>query len=229
MSAPTLVVALEGSARPASLAAARGEVVVTRALADEREHASDLVPELAALLATLGARAADVELVVVGLGPGSYTGLRVAAATALGLALGARGAALVGVPSFEALALGAIPLGAEADVLVDARGGHLYHAAYRRHASDLGSVEALSAPAALTPEEARAALRRPLWLADADALRAAGLTEAPAGVRVVSGARAGAEDLLRLGLARFASHGATALDALTPLYLRSFTPKVRTR
>jgi tRNA threonylcarbamoyl adenosine modification protein YeaZ len=220
-----LALALEGSARPASLAAARGGRFLSAVLSDAREHASDLVPELAALLAAFDGEPRELGLVVVGLGPGSYTGLRVAAATALGLALGS-GAALVGVPSFEALAYGALAVGEEAEILVDARGGHLYHARYRRRTD---GVDVLAAPSALAPDEARARLTARIWLADEAALSAAEMRAPGPGIEVRSGVRAHAADLLHLGLARLAAHGPTPLDALAPLYLRSFTPKVRTR
>lgn len=233
--APAVIVALEGAGRPASLAGQRaGGARVVRTLSDEREHASDLAAELASLLDELGVAPRAVELVVVGLGPGSYTGLRVTAATALGLALGS-GAALIGVPSFAALALGALAPGEVADIAVDARGGHIYHARYRRTAD---SVAELSAPAALEPAVAREALlfgagadgaRSAIWLADADALAAAGITEVPATVRVVGGCRARAEDVLQLGLARAAARGWVGEATLEPLYLRNFVPKVRAR
>lgn len=220
-----LLGALEGSTRPASLAVARGAELRHVALSEAREHASDLVPRFESLVRELGAHPRELALIVVGLGPGSYTGLRVAAATALGLALGS-GAALIGVPSFEALAFGALAPGEAADVLVDARGGHLYHARYRRETD--GVVE-LAAPSALTPDEARAALTTQLWLADDDALTAAGIDLAGARAEVRRGARPAASDLLALGRGRFARDGATPLEALTPLYLRSFSPKVRAR
>ncbi|MEZ6017996.1 MAG: tRNA (adenosine(37)-N6)-threonylcarbamoyltransferase complex dimerization subunit type 1 TsaB [Planctomycetota bacterium] len=221
----TPAVALEGSARPASLAAACGERVLQAELDEQREHASDLVPQIEALLRDLGTTAAELRLVVVGLGPGSYTGLRVAAATGQGLALGS-GAAVIGVPSFEALAYGALREGESADILVDAHGGHLYHARYTRSADD---VIVAAPPSALTSEEARASLTASVWLADEDALVAAGLGAAPTGVRIVHGARASAADLLALGQRRFRSTTEPRSEALSPLYLRSFTPKVRAR
>lgn len=221
-----VAVALEGSSRPASVAVTRGVELRNVFLDDGQAHASDLVPRLEALLAELGVRAADIGVVVVGLGPGSYTGLRVAAATALGLALG-NGAELVGVPSFEALALRKLAPGDVGDVLVDARGGQLYHARYRRGSGDT-EFEVLAAPRALTPEESRAALGDSVWLADAAALAALG-SPVPAGVRLDGDVGVDARDVLRLGLERHRRGEVTAPDALAPLYLRGFTPLVRGR
>jgi len=229
-----LVVAIEGADRPASLAVGRGERVASALLAADREHASDLMPELEALCAAFGAHPRDLELIVVGLGPGSYTGLRVAAATGLGLALGS-GAALVGVPSFEALALGVLAPGESADVLVDARGGYLYHACYRRPLVDHDAplLEVLAAPSAVTADQARAALRSSHWIADRSALDAAAIDTVPDDVRVTEGARADAGTLLRLGVQRQRVgdvQGAQSRElSLEPLYLRPFTPHIRVR
>ena len=95
-------IALETSVRAASVAVDWGQGAQTRFLEAERAHASDLLPVLSALLEGQ-AQAKDVGLIAVGTGPGSYTGLRVGIATAMGLAE-ASGAQLVGVPSVKALA-----------------------------------------------------------------------------------------------------------------------------
>ena len=58
--------------------------VVAEVLGGERPHACDLLPALEQLLARLGAAPADLATILVGTGPGSYTGLRVGVATALG-------------------------------------------------------------------------------------------------------------------------------------------------
>jgi tRNA threonylcarbamoyl adenosine modification protein YeaZ len=70
-----------------SLAAARdGGLSIERHLAGARGHARSLVPMVEDLLGALGGTAADIERLVVADGPGSFTGLRVAAAFAQGLA-----------------------------------------------------------------------------------------------------------------------------------------------
>jgi tRNA threonylcarbamoyladenosine biosynthesis protein TsaB len=89
---------------------------------DEGGHAAQralaLVDEV---LSRAHCRAADIGELVVGCGPGSFTGLRIGIATARGLAL-ALGRPCAGVSTLEALAAGA----PGALALVDARRGELF-------------------------------------------------------------------------------------------------------
>jgi len=127
-------VALETSRREASLALGVGETMLHAELGPAA-HARDLVPALERLLAAAGVERRGGKLslaaVIVGLGPGSYTGLRVGIATAQALAR-ASGATLHGIPSFEALAFAELEPGEEGTVAMDARAGRFYHARYRR-------------------------------------------------------------------------------------------------
>ncbi len=189
-------------------------------LARGRAHASDLLPALDGLLRAAGLQLAELDALVVGRGPGSFTGLRVAAATALGLARGA-GLALLGVPSFEASACDALAPGEEGAVVADARSGALYYARYRRLPE---TVETLTPPQALAPHElleriagARvlvgdAALPKSLLLPDGGRWRAAPPR---------------ASTLARLGAARLLLHGPSPPEEIEPLYLRPFAVRGR--
>jgi tRNA threonylcarbamoyladenosine biosynthesis protein TsaB len=73
------------------------------------------------VLARAGREASDVGQIVVGCGPGSFTGLRIGIASARGLAL-ALGVACAGVSTLAALAAGA----PGAVALIDARRGELF-------------------------------------------------------------------------------------------------------
>jgi tRNA threonylcarbamoyladenosine biosynthesis protein TsaB len=224
---PRLAVALETSSARPGLAARRGERLAETPLAGDRPHASDLLPALQALLEQLGAGPAELDAVVVGTGPGSYTGLRVGVATALGLARGA-GAALYGVPSLEALAFGELAPGQSAAFLLDARQGELYLARYLREAAE---VRALLEPCVTTAaglEELLPAGER--IYADAAAVRAAGLEaeRARAPERFAQAwPRAGA--LLELGGARLERDGGQSPEQVEPLYLRAFAARARRR
>ncbi|MCY3002189.1 MAG: tRNA (adenosine(37)-N6)-threonylcarbamoyltransferase complex dimerization subunit type 1 TsaB [Planctomycetota bacterium] len=220
-----LFVALETSSRSPQIAVRRGATTLCRSLESARAHASDLVPTLARLVEELGGRPTDLAAIVVGLGPGSYTGLRVGAATGIGLARGS-GAVLLGVPSLEALALGALQPGEVGQVLLDARSGELYFASYRR-AGD--SVEVVEAPCVLRAAEVPTRIDRGLkLLAEDDALRAGGLFDAPP-PSLERSTRPRADALLELGLARWRAGTLQPATTLEPLYLRGFAASSRRR
>lgn len=115
-----------------------------------RRHTEALAPAAARMLAAVGIEPGDLDLVVVDVGPGLFTGLRVGIAFAKGLCL-ATGAALHGVSSTEVLAAGAFEGGATGTVLavVDARRGEVFAGRYARGAH--APVE-LGAPEVLAPE-----------------------------------------------------------------------------
>jgi tRNA threonylcarbamoyl adenosine modification protein YeaZ len=92
-----------------------GECVGARDEVIGRGHAERLVPMIAELT---GGRAAD--RIIVGVGPGSFTGIRVAIAAAHGLAIG-WGAELKGMSSLALLAAGAA---ADGEVAAAVLGGH---------------------------------------------------------------------------------------------------------
>ena len=73
-------------------------------------HATRLLAMIAELLGQAGSSWGELERIAVGVGPGTFTGLRVGVATARGLAH-SRSIPLVGVSSLQALALGALESG----------------------------------------------------------------------------------------------------------------------
>jgi tRNA threonylcarbamoyladenosine biosynthesis protein TsaB len=93
-------------------------------------HATRLMPLAVELLERAGMSWDAVDRIAVGVGPGTFTGLRIGIATARALAR-ARGIPLVGVSTLRSLALGA--RGAEGSVLavIDARRGEAFTAAWR--------------------------------------------------------------------------------------------------
>jgi tRNA threonylcarbamoyl adenosine modification protein YeaZ len=212
--------ALETSRREASVALGVGTTV----LADElgaAAHASDLLPRLARLLERAGVERTAGRLrlggIFVGLGPGSYTGLRVGIATALGLAR-ACGAPLYGLSSFEALAFAELAPGAEGTVALDARAGRFYHARYRRLERGL---EVLDPPSICAPGElAQRCARAGVVLADPGLVSAAGHALLPGVLRTDARPRASA--LLELGRERRAAGELRPESALEPLYLAGF-------
>lgn len=117
-----------------------------------RRHGELLLPMIDSLLQAGAARLADLDGIAFGAGPGSFTGVRIAAAVVQGLALGA-GLPVVAVSSLAALAQAASEASGCSQVaaVLDARMGEVYFGLYRR-ASD-GRVEAVGEDRVCRPEQ----------------------------------------------------------------------------
>jgi len=89
-----------------AVAAADGTVMAERHWQSRHRHGEELLGRLEEALAEIGAGRRDLSGVVVGTGPGSFTGLRIGLATAKTIAY-ALGIPIVGVSSTRALALAA--------------------------------------------------------------------------------------------------------------------------
>jgi tRNA threonylcarbamoyladenosine biosynthesis protein TsaB len=174
------------------------------------QHAAQLLPLAADLLDEAGLAFADLDRIAVGVGPGTFTGLRIGIATARALAQ-ASGADLVGVSTLHALASGAQHDGPVLAVL-DARRGEAFAAAY-------DGAEVVVPPAAVTPA-VLADLVLPGWPAVGDgAVRFRDVLEPP-GARVPEDGsplhRVSALALAGLGL----EAPATGIESVVPEYLR---------
>lgn len=113
-------------------------------------HGARLPSALTDLLTAEGLTLPDVEGYAIGIGPGSFTGLRIGLATWKGLAYANR-RPIAGASSLAALALGAAPAAPEGALLVpllDAKKGEVYAGFYR---VARGAVEAVAPDAALAP------------------------------------------------------------------------------
>lgn len=97
-------------------------------------HGRALVPAIRALLADAGLAPSDLGGLVVGLGPGSYTGLRIGLTAAKTLAY-ALGTPLVGFDSLDVVARNAPPDALRVHAIGDAQRGDLYLAAFHRERS----------------------------------------------------------------------------------------------
>jgi len=129
-----------------------------------RRHSERLFDAFDHGLSMAGWARGALEAIAVGIGPGSFTGLRVGVATAQGLAF-ALGCPLYGVNSLDAMALSAPAGPARLAICVDARKQELYVGTYRR--GD-GLVGADHGAARVAPPEATAPTRlmKPAQLAE---------------------------------------------------------------
>jgi tRNA threonylcarbamoyladenosine biosynthesis protein TsaB len=197
-------------------------------------HGDRLPGALQDLLVAADRRIADLEAYAVGLGPGSFTGLRVGLATWKGLAYANR-RPLVGASSLMAMALAAAPDAPDGALLIpllDARKGELYAGFYRVRR---GSVEAAAPEAALAPQallERAAALALggsdPLAFGEGyRAQRAALEGRLPRLETVHSTPPAHAVACLAAARLEGAAFDAPALYALEPHYLRPSEAEVK--
>ncbi|WP_432719945.1 tRNA (adenosine(37)-N6)-threonylcarbamoyltransferase complex dimerization subunit type 1 TsaB [Jeongeupia wiesaeckerbachi] len=121
--------ALDTSTEHLSLALSHNGGVIAHDWHVGQRHAEQTLPRLEALLAEAGVARADLEGIAFGMGPGSFTGLRIGCGIAQGLGFGL-GVPVIGVSTLEALAQGA---GADRVIAcLDARMQQVYVARYLR-------------------------------------------------------------------------------------------------
>ncbi len=189
-----------------------GEVVATCVREAGQWRGEEVVPTLAALLAEAGLDWQDLELLAVAVGPGGFTGVRTAVATARGLALAA-GLPVMPVSTLEALAHEAIAALALADFhagLVAGRGlVHLLAVRDGKLALAPRTLPLAELPGALPPGE-------PLVLARAERADPALLGERPLHRRSPHARGVLAAARQRLARGEPPREG----FAVTPLYLR---------
>jgi tRNA threonylcarbamoyladenosine biosynthesis protein TsaB len=204
------ILALDAAGAACSAALWRdGRVAAYRRRPMQRGHAEALMPLLLEVLAEAGMDFAGLGQIAVGVGPGSFTGIRIALAAARGVGLAAK-LPVVGVDSFSAVAA-ALPepprQGETLLVVIDSKREALFGQYYDDALTPLGE------PHVLKPEALLA--RRPpgpLLIAG----DGASLLPAAAAARIADGDQA----VDAIAIARLAAAG-KALRQPRPLYLRA--------
>lgn len=97
----------------------------------ERRHSSLLVVKIRELLEKSGVSIDDVSIFAAGLGPGSFTGLRIGVSAVKGFSI-ATGKTSLGAPSIDALALNANEEERLIVPIIDAKRQQLYSAVYQK-------------------------------------------------------------------------------------------------
>lgn len=165
------------SATTVALLAGEGAVGVERrddpAPGQRPRHTMRVLPLVAEVMAAAGVSWADIDRIAVGVGPGTFTGLRVGVATARGLAE-SRGIPLVGVSTLHAVALGAAEAaeaGEDAVIaVIDARRGEVFAAGWSLQVVADPLARPLLAPQAVPVTKLAETLHRARlrWLAAGD-------------------------------------------------------------
>lgn len=98
-----MIIAIDGASTDLSLALAKpdGSLIAEDVWSTAQRQSAELLPRLLSLLIANHSSLHDASVIAVGIGPGSFTGLRVAMSLAKGLAMGLN-LPIVGVPSLEA-------------------------------------------------------------------------------------------------------------------------------
>ena len=153
-----ITLAIDASTYTGTVAVLRGDDVVADADAAMRGRDSEaLMPAVAAVLARAEVVPREIERVVCGAGPGSFTSLRIAASIAKGLSFGAGGPLFV-VSSLALIGAGAALPGRYLAVL-DALRGDAYVGGY---SMDTDGQVTVIRPDALTPQSDVAAIAESL-------------------------------------------------------------------
>jgi tRNA threonylcarbamoyladenosine biosynthesis protein TsaB len=217
------LLAIETSGDLCSVALGIGDAVLERRITEPRGHNRWLLPAIDELLAEGGCGLGELDALAVGVGPGSFTGLRIGIGVAQGLAFGAD-LGVIPVSSLAALAQAGVRAGvvAEAELalpVVDARMGQVYWGLYRR----LGAlVVALSEDRLDSPAAMAAAAGALLGKQVPAALGGGWQVASPdLPVRPVQQELAAlAVDVLRLAEPQWAAGALVSPEHLEPRYLR---------
>ncbi len=193
---------------------AGGRIAARRLEPMSRGQAERLMPMILAAMAEAGCGFGDLTRIAVTVGPGSFTGIRVALAAARGLAL-ASGLPVAGVTTFDA-ALESLPPAATAGrmvaIVMDSKRGDLFTQFYDR------DRRPVSGPAILAPDSVlAAALGQPLIVAGDGVALIAPHLPAAAGITLAAVAHIEAAHVAALAARRNLSE----LLPPVPLYLRS--------
>lgn len=216
-----LILALETSTELGSCALLRDGVVAERICPPGKSHSETLLPLVRELLAESGVKVGQLDAIAFGVGPGAFTGLRVACGAAQGLAV-ATNRPLIPVTSLETMAALA---GAERVLaLLDARMGEVYSGSYQLIDGAyrlLGDIRVSAPDAVALPAE-------PGWIACGNAIAAyPALAEclSAAGIATQADILPSASVVARLAAPRVTRGEGIDAALAVPLYIRDKVAK----
>lgn len=175
------------------------------------QRGKGLMQAVQGLLAKAHAERSDLSGILVGIGPGSYTGLRIACSA--GIMLGyALDIPCAGIPSFDAAAFAQNLQNEKLHLILDAYRKEVYHATYLRRGD---SLETLQMPQVISLEDGNENVGCDAFLGESKF--------APNGQSLAPTCQANAVDLIAYALTLgvdISAQGLTALHPAEPLYLR---------
>ncbi len=161
-----IILAIEASGAAAGCAVAADGVIRGEFETQfKKTHSQTLVPMMDALRRILGLDMKDVGAVSLTAGPGSFTGLRIGAATAKGLGL-ALGIPLIPVPTLESLAYNVFGTDALVCPIMDARRQQVYTGIYEEKDHPVVLRDQCAVPVSEIIEDLNARGREVIFLGD---------------------------------------------------------------
>ncbi|MDY3079703.1 MAG: tRNA (adenosine(37)-N6)-threonylcarbamoyltransferase complex dimerization subunit type 1 TsaB [Oscillospiraceae bacterium] len=215
-----LILALESSAKAASVALMEDENLIAQySQCSGLTHSRTLLPMLEDMLKNTEKKIADVDLIAVAHGPGSFTGIRIGVSTVKGLAWAAQ-KSCVGVSTLEAMAWHGASSGGLICPVMDARRSQVYNALFE--IDDDARPKRLTEDRAISlselAQELRADGREPLLVGDGAKLTYDYLTQAGLACRMAP-ANLVYQSAWGVGMAALDKKPGSA-DDLLPVYLR---------
>ncbi len=214
-----LILALESSAKSASVALMQDEAVLAQYnQCNGLTHSRTLLPMVEDMLKNTDMKIADVDAIAVAHGPGSFTGIRIGVSTVKGLAWAAD-KKCVGVSTLGAMAWHGVAAGGLICPVMDARRSQVYNALFEIKDGEPARLCADRAIALAELAEELKALDREAWLVgdgakiSYDYLTAAGIKCRMAPQNLMYQSAWG------VGMAALKEEPGTA-DDLLPVYLR---------
>ena len=217
------ILAIETATDACSAALIIGNEVTERFEIAPRRHATLLLPFVQRLLAEANLAIGELDAIAFGRGPGSFTGLRIAAGMAQGLAFGAD-LPVVPVSTLAALAQGCVRECTAQGVLaaLDARMHEVYFGSFRVAADGLvtpAGEEVVCDPSSIrVPEGEDWYTAGDGWQSYREAMNAQ-LTRPPVGRH--DAARPHAADVARLAVKLWQHAGSVPAEQAAPVYLRN--------
>ena len=220
----SLVLAIDNSIDLLTLALASGERFIEERNIKESRAPSQILPEhVASILGDNGCSVGDVTDIVVTLGPGSFTGIRVALSFCKGLSA-ATGVRVRGIPTLDALAF---PLsdreGSLLCPLIDAKKGEVFYCLFR---ASQGKLSRLTGYGAVRPEGLPGIVRGPAVFFGTGTKVCAKKLEDIEDAVVLNGTYDSVSGRM-LTEERWAGHGIFFHDALKPVYGRRSEAEIK--
>lgn len=216
-----LILALETSTELGSCALWRDGLVAERTCPPGKSHSETLLPLVRELLAEAGVKVGQLDAIAFGVGPGAFTGLRVACGAAQGLAV-ASNRPLIPVTSLETMAAQAG--GERVLALLDARMGEVYSGSYQLIDGGYvlrGEIRVSAPDAVVLPAESG-------WAACGNAIAAYPVLAerlSAAGIAVQADTWPNAATVARLAAPRAARGESIDAALAVPLYIRDKVAK----